>query len=286
MDLRWNPGGLLTASQEVSSVFLPRNSLVTYTKGRESSSGRANRDDLRLKTESRPAVPQDFPVIILVNGDTASSSEIVTGALQFYKRALIVGEKTFGKGSVQTIEVLPPDRKRALRLTTALYYTPADVTINHQGILPDVEVEMSREEEELLRNQFYVSYKDDPSKAKHDHNHGSVTGDDVVEVPEEPTEEELALIGQVTEVFSEDAGEWLAEYRKQYAATQRTIEDIQLQRAVEVLTEGLPWERLIAKYHRAISETQVAATESFKEESPLDRFLPRAESKEEEPPEE
>lgn len=271
MDLRWNPGGLLTASQEVCELFLPRRSLVTYTKGRKEADGRANGDDLRLETNRPPVVPPDFPVVILVNEETASSSEIVTGALQFYKRAIIVGEKTFGKGSVQTIIPLLPERKAALRLTTALYYTPADVTINHQGILPDIEVPMSDEEDLLLREQLYQSYKDDPSKINAQ-NHGSVTSDPVVEVPETPTPEEQALIEQVGTVFGDRASELLTEFRKQSAATKRTTEDSQLRKAVEVLKEDPVWDRLVAKYHRDVRETQTAAQE-YKEESPLDRFL-------------
>ena len=272
MDLRWNPGGLLTASREVCELFLPRRSLVTYTKGRKSEDGRANGDDLRLTTRAPPVLPLDFPIIVLVNENSASSSEIVTGALQYHKRALILGEKTFGKGSVQTIIPLLPERKAALRLTTALYYTPAGVTINHQGILPDIEVVMSEEEERLLLEQFYASYKDDPKKINAQ-NHGTVTNDPLVLVPEEPTEAEQALIEEVGETFGERAAELLTRYRDQAAATKRTTEDVQLQRAVEVLNEDKVWERLIAKYHRDVSETQIAGEEGFKGESPLDRFL-------------
>ena len=113
-----------------AELFLPRETLVTYTQGRERPDGRPNRENMRYKTQARPVLPEGFPIIILVNRHTASSSEIVTGALQFHQRAIIVGEKTFGKGSVQTIIPLNRPENTALRLTTALYYTPADVTID------------------------------------------------------------------------------------------------------------------------------------------------------------
>lgn len=226
LDLRWNPGGLLTSSKEVSQLFLPKNSLVTYTKGREKE-GKPNREDMQLYTEARPVVPPDLPVIVLVNENTASSSEIVTGALQFHERALILGEKTFGKGSVQTIIPLDNPPMTALRLTTALYYTPADVTIDHQGILPDLEVAMDFEQERALGQQMYESYEKDPSN-KHMQNHGTITG--------ASTAEEL-------------------------------VEDVQLQRAVEVLQEEPVWERLLAKYHRDVHETQVAFTEETPEKA-------------------
>jgi len=221
LDLRWNPGGLLSASKEACELFLPKNSLVTYTKGRPTEEGKANPEDMELFTERRPVLPPAFPVVILVNDQTASSSEIVTGALQYYQRAIIVGEKTFGKGSVQTIIPLKRPAATALRLTTALYYTPADVTIDHQGILPDVEVEMTLDQERALGIQMYQSYEDDPAMMDQQ-NHGSVTGD---------------------------------------AVTEETVEDVQFLRAVEILREEPVWENLLAKYHRDVHETQVAADE-------------------------
>ncbi len=167
-------------------------------------------------------LPEDFPVVLLVNEQTASSSEIVTGALQFYERAIIVGEKTFGKGSVQTIIPLERPENTALRLTTALYYTPGDVTIDKNGILPDVTVEMEWEQERALGRQMYESYADDPDMMNQQ-NHGSVTGNEV---------------------------------------TEDTVEDIQLGKAVDILNESDVWEELIDKYHRATTETQMTAAEA------------------------
>ncbi|HOC70584.1 MAG: Carboxy-terminal processing protease CtpA precursor [Candidatus Hydrogenedentes bacterium ADurb.Bin101] len=220
LDLRWNSGGLLSASKEVCELFLPKDSLVTYTRGREREDGSPNKDDMLLRTEKNPILPQDLPIVILVNEETASAAEIVTGALQYYQRAIVLGEKTFGKGSVQTIIPLqrPPDS--GLRLTTALYYTPADVTIDHQGILPDVEVKMDRDQELDLAKQMYASFERAFENQYHQ-NHGSMTPG--------------------------------------YEVTEETVEDLPLARAVEILTEPVPWEGLINKYHRAIEETQVAA---------------------------
>lgn len=220
LDLRWNPGGLLTASKEVAELFLPQNSLVTYTKGRARADGQPNREDMQLFTQSRPAMPLDIPVIVLVNGQTASSSEIVTGALQYHQRAIVIGEKTFGKGSVQTIIPLRMPEMTALRLTTALYYTPADVTIDQEGIKPDVEVAMTREQEQALGVQMYKSYESDPSRINQQ-NHGTATGDSAI--GEDPLAEDLPLL-----------------------------------KALEILREGLTWSELLQRHHRDVSETQVA----------------------------
>lgn len=137
LDLRNNPGGVLEASVQVASAFLdkdklPYDKVVVYTKGRMASSQvkeRATGKDLT----------KGAPLVVLVNGGSASASEIVAGALQDYKRALILGTDTFGKGSVQT--VLPLKDKRGLKLTTALYYTPAGRSIQATGIKPDIIVD-------------------------------------------------------------------------------------------------------------------------------------------------
>ena len=224
LDLRWNPGGLLTSAPEVCDLFLDKNLLVTSTQGRDRGDGSHN-DEMRLYTRRKPLVPETMPIMLLVNGTSASSSEIVTGALQYYSRAIVIGEKTFGKGSVQTITPLRRPKNSALRLTTALYFTPADVTINNNGILPDVEVEMDPEAQRALISQLYASYENDPS-LEHQQNHGSVSGNTV-----------------------EDD----------------TVEDLVLARAVEILKEDTVFENLIAKYHKDTSETQVAASEAAPE---------------------
>jgi len=130
LDLRNNPGGLLTAAVEVSEQFLPGGKLVVYTKGRESK-----KDEWFAKGKDQM---DDSPMIILVNEGSASASEIVAGALQDWGRAVIVGTTSFGKGSVQTI--LPLGDGSGLRLTTAKYYTPKGRSIQSTGITPDIVV--------------------------------------------------------------------------------------------------------------------------------------------------
>src|SRR5262245_11313364 len=128
LDLRNNPGGLLTSAVEVSEQFLPNGKLIVYTKGRESK-----KDEWVSKGKDQL---DDSPMIILVNEGSASASEIVAGALQDYGRAVIIGTTSFGKGSVQTI--LPLGDGSGLRLTTAKYYTPKGRSIQSTGITPDI----------------------------------------------------------------------------------------------------------------------------------------------------
>jgi carboxyl-terminal processing protease len=131
MDLRNNPGGVLNAAVEVSDMFLDSGTVV-YTEGRIEDS----RQDFK-------ATPGDMlggaPIVILVNGGSASASEIVAGALQDHRRAIVMGEQTFGKGSVQTI--LPMANGTAVKLTTALYFTPKGRSIQAEGIQPDIKLE-------------------------------------------------------------------------------------------------------------------------------------------------
>ena len=142
LDLRWNPGGLLDEAVEVCQKFLPRGQLVVSTEGRDpaqDSVRRANGRGDELKGE---------PMVILVNFGSASAAEIVTGCLQDLHRAVILGEKTFGKGSVQSIMELP--EHTALKLTTAKYYTPSHRVIHEHGIEPDIVVPMTGEQEAAL----------------------------------------------------------------------------------------------------------------------------------------
>ncbi len=133
LDLRNDPGGLLDASVDVSGKFLPKNKLVVYIQGRQTS-------DRKDFLTGAAGVPREFPMVVLVNTGSASASEIVAGALQDSKRALILGTQTFGKGSVQT--VFPLEDGSGLRLTTAKYYTPNGRSIQNVGITPDVEVKL------------------------------------------------------------------------------------------------------------------------------------------------
>ncbi len=133
LDLRWNPGGLLDQAVEVCQKFLPRGQLVVSTEGRESVE--------RYVADGRGDEIPGIPVVVLVNGSSASAAEIVTGCLQDLHRAIILGVKTFGKGSVQTI--FPLDDGSALKLTVAKYYTPSHKVIHEHGITPNIYVPMS-----------------------------------------------------------------------------------------------------------------------------------------------
>ena len=140
LDLRWNPGGLLDQAVAVCQKFLPRNQLVVSTEGRrvlEKYFAEGSGDELK-----------NIPIVVLVNLGSASAAEIVTGCLQDLHRAVVLGEKTFGKGSVQTI--FPLDDGSALKLTVAHYYTPSHKIIHQRGITPDVLVPLSDAEEAAL----------------------------------------------------------------------------------------------------------------------------------------
>jgi len=148
LDLRNDPGGLLTGAVGVSAAFLAKDALVVYTEGRIEDAkmrltaspenylrGNGKSDYLKNLPDSIKSVP----LVVLVNGGSASASEIVAGALQDHKRAVIMGTQTFGKGSVQT--VLPLGNNTAIKLTTARYYTPGGRSIQAKGIVPDILVE-------------------------------------------------------------------------------------------------------------------------------------------------
>jgi carboxyl-terminal processing protease len=141
LDLRDNPGGLLDQAEKVCDKFIPSGKMVVSTEGRD-----ATKNSMYVATGKEKHL--DEPMVVLVNGGSASASEIVSGCLQDYKRAVILGEQTFGKGSVQSI--LPLQDGSALRLTTAKYYTPSHKVIHEKGITPDIVVSTTAEEEEAL----------------------------------------------------------------------------------------------------------------------------------------
>ncbi len=131
LDLRNNPGGVLNAAVDVSDAFL-RDGVIVYTEGR------AAEDQMRFTAKPDDLI-EGLPLVVLINGGSASASEIVAGALQDHGRAVIMGSSSFGKGSVQTIYPLTNDT--AIKITTALYFTPAGRSIQAEGIVPDVEIE-------------------------------------------------------------------------------------------------------------------------------------------------
>lgn len=168
LDLRYNPGGLLTGAIDISKLFLSDNKMIVFTKGRKQE----NYQEFRAGTT---ATYPDVPLVVLVNRFSASSSEIVAGALQDNKRALIVGERSFGKASVQSM--VPLADKSALKLTVAKYYTPSgksilrDVKNGTGGIVPDISVvqPLEREKQLLLQEQQEeVYYPEEENKSEKD----------------------------------------------------------------------------------------------------------------------
>ncbi|MBK8871396.1 MAG: S41 family peptidase [Elusimicrobia bacterium] len=157
LDLRNDPGGLLSSAVEVSKLFLGDSKIITYTQGRSQP-----RQDFFADGK---APYSSIPMAVLVNGGSASGSEIVTGALQDHKRAVIIGSETFGKGSVQS--VIPLDDGSALRLTVAKYYTPSGRSIHRDektkkgGITPDIVIDVSKETEAKLYAQGDELYAKD-----------------------------------------------------------------------------------------------------------------------------
>ena len=140
VDLRNNPGGLLSEAVKVSDLFLPEGKLIVYTKGR--------RDEEKYYAKEPALIPPQLPVVVLINKGSASASEIVTGALQDHHRAIIVGEKSFGKASVQNI--IPLEDGSAIKITVAYYYTPSGKLIHGKGIDPDIKVAMDERTWEKL----------------------------------------------------------------------------------------------------------------------------------------
>jgi len=163
LDLRNNPGGLLTQAVRVTDLFLD-SGLIVYTEGRL--------DHQKQKYYShKEGSWTEFPMVILVNGGSASASEIVAGAMQDHKRAIVLGTKTFGKGSVQTI--LPLDDRSAIRLTTARYFTPKGRSIQATGIVPDIVMEnepRNQREEQAEQRRLVLREENLPGHLKNQPN--------------------------------------------------------------------------------------------------------------------
>lgn len=156
LDLRNNPGGIFEASVATVNAFLNQeqlkyDGLIVYTKGRIATS------EIKEYAKGKDIL-NNLPMVVLINGGSASASEIVAGALQDHKRAIILGTKSFGKGSVQT--VLPLRENRGLKLTTALYYTPSGKSIQATGIIPDVLVEHKNMPVNSVKEQDLISIKE------------------------------------------------------------------------------------------------------------------------------
>ena len=155
LDLRDNPGGVLDGAVAVSDAFLT-GGLIVYTEGRQEES--------KLSYSAKPSdVIAGAPMVILVNRGSASASEIVAGALQDHERAVIMGRRTYGKGSVQTI--LPMENGSALKLTTAKYFTPRGTSIQDEGIGPDIVLDETKIKEITERFEAAKSAKGDKSES-------------------------------------------------------------------------------------------------------------------------
>jgi len=204
IDLRNDPGGLLDASVDVSSKFMPKDKLVVYLQGRQ-------KNDRKDFLTTGMTLPRDYPIVVLVNTGSASASEIVAGALQDSKRALIVGTQTFGKGSVQT--VFPLEGGGGIRLTTAKYYTPSGRSIQNVGITPDIEVKLPavKEPKDGESVHMVVREKDLERHLKNE------------KVKEEKTKKEMPAADEdfAMEVMPKDKKD-----------------DIQIQKAVEILKKA------------------------------------------------
>jgi carboxyl-terminal processing protease len=195
LDLRGNPGGLLDQAVLVSDAFLERGEIVS-TRGRHA-------DEVQRFTARSGDLVHEEPVIVLINGGSASASEIVAGALQDHRRATLIGTRSFGKGSVQTI--IPIGRSGAIRLTTARYYTPSGRSIQARGIDPDIEILPSLPEdlqdfdtlsEAELRGHLLGEGEGDPSE--------EVVGDAAEPVIDAEDGEEEPLQGALASYVPED----------------------------------------------------------------------------------
>ena len=169
LDVRSDPGGLLNQAVAVSAAFLPKDALVVYTDGRTAEAKMrltASKEHYTRRGEDYlrdlPAGVKKVPMVVLVDGGTASASEIVAGALQDHKRAVVLGGQTFGKGSVQTI--LPLGNNAGLKLTTARYYTPSGRSIQAKGIEPDIYVDDGRESASRIREANLENHLDTGKK--------------------------------------------------------------------------------------------------------------------------
>jgi len=231
LDLRDNPGGLLDQAVEVADVWLS-DGLVVYTKGRVES----QRHEFRAHPEETES---GYPMVVLVNAGTASASEIVAGALQDQDRALVLGTRSFGKGSVQTI--IPLEDGSGLRLTTALYYTPGDRSIQEVGIEPDIVVEAPAESPAAQEVNRRRRVREADLEG-----HFTIKDADPDAAPAEPPEAPEP---------AEDAPEATPQSEKKAPES-----DVQLTRALEVLKSWSYFERLsAANRSRETPEVQTLA---------------------------
>jgi carboxyl-terminal processing protease len=195
LDLRNNPGGLLTSGIQVADAFLERGEIVS-TRGREA------RDGDRFNATEGDLI-EGLPIVVLINGGSASASEIVAGALQDHRRAVVVGTKSFGKGSVQTI--MPVQGDGAIRLTTSRYYTPSGRSIQALGISPDIVVRQPPRDPEAEAAEAEAEEEDGARPRRNESSlRGALENDSMTEDQREQAEEEQRLAEEAAELRDED----------------------------------------------------------------------------------
>ncbi|MEO1014994.1 MAG: S41 family peptidase [Pseudomonadota bacterium] len=228
LDLRSNPGGLLDQAVNIADVFLEGGEIV-------STRGRHPKDTLR-EMGRRGDLTKGKPVVVLINGGSASASEIVAGALQDRNRALLLGTKSFGKGSVQTVIPLRNGLQGALRLTTARYYTPSGRSIQAQGIMPDV-----------IMPVLYPGQETPSSRPSESDLPGAL------DVPEDAEAEEIAPadvadadVKTEAEADEEDPNGGVEPVECGYEEDGETFRDCQLERAIEILSDATAYRSMLA----------------------------------------
>jgi carboxyl-terminal processing protease len=188
IDLRNNPGGLLNQAIMVSDAFLEKGEIV-------STRGRGPQDSDRVNAQPGD-LAEGKPIVVLINGGSASASEIVAGALQDHRRAVVIGTRSFGKGSVQT--VMPLQGDGAMRLTTARYYTPSGRSIQALGVSPDILVEQ--------RQKIKIAAEEDQRKQRFEADlRGSLSNDSLTEDQRNLLEEERKAAKKAAELRKNDA---------------------------------------------------------------------------------
>lgn len=225
LDLRNDPGGLLNAAVDVADKFLEKGQLIVYTKGR------ARNQDMRFVARQGATHPK-HPLIVLVNHGSASASEIVAGAIQDHGRGLVVGTKTFGKGSVQS--VVPLTDNSGLRLTTAKYYTPNGRTIHEKGIIPDVIVELPKVGQDSEEAALEALSKEKPKEQTSEPDKDQTQPESKKEDPADSTQQ-----------TDSDTSKTEGEKTEEEAVKKDPLleKDIQLQRAVDILKGVLIFEK-------------------------------------------
>ncbi len=212
IDIRFNAGGLLNVAVDVTDIFIPKNMVVVSTKGK------VEEQSMVFKSRKDSFVP-NYPIVVLVNAGSASASEILAGALQDYHRAVILGTKTFGKGSVQT--VYPLEDGSAMRLTTAKYYTPKGKSIQAEGVTPDILVEnlLVEDKKRIISEEHVLREKDLVEMDERDKNKTAPTKD-----KDNKDNKEEMIDKKDNKKDKEEEKEGIS-----------YIEDLQLQRAIDII---------------------------------------------------